>query len=32
MAADNKTWIGKLISVNDPYKDRDYQPNWAGRK
>jgi hypothetical protein len=32
MAADNKTWIGKLISVNDPYKDRDYQDNWAAKR
>jgi hypothetical protein len=32
MAADNKTWIGKLISSNDPYKNHDDNPpNWAAR-
>jgi hypothetical protein len=33
MASDNKTWIGKLISSNDPYKDHDDNPpNWAAKR
>ena len=33
MAADNKSWMGKLISSNDPYKNHDDNPpNWAGRR
>jgi len=33
MADDNKTWTGKLIGTNDPYKNHDeFPPNWAGRR
>jgi hypothetical protein len=31
MDNNKRGWIGKLISVNDPFADRDYQNNWAGK-
>ena len=33
MANDDKSWIGKMISVNNDYKDdTQWQDNWAGRR